>query len=312
MKFKNNKHLSKYMKQLISIGILLVCTGCANLGYINYDPWNGCSMGPLDFTSKAYWEERQKRQDSKTIASKESNTTPEHQIITRPIKVIDYGPVLERSDALKFVTADNRIFEFSESWYSEEPIFSLFSKHYQSGRITADMPIRSELIDAFQEFMDSEISSAQLQTLYKRGNADYEALSKKEKIILAVKGYIEALKQIKTAKEVKKQRSFANLAEAVKFITECLNNDDYKKLAGTCLGREGAKSYLLRYRTPFDLLKNYNTKDKPFGDKYKKREFPDNKNKLKLGGHKAELGCVHIDFIKIDGKWYLEDIWNCR
>ena len=59
------------------------------------------------------------------------------------------------------------------------------------------------------------------------------------------------------------------------------------------------------------MLKNSHKKTS-LQELYIQKEFPKAKDKFKLGGHMAELGCIHIDFIKIDDKWYLEDIWNCK
>lgn len=45
---------------------------------------------------------------------------------------------------------------------------------------------------------------------------------------------------------------------------------------------------------------------------YRGREFPRDAVAFKLGGHGAELGHVHVDFMKIDERWVLKEIWLCR
>lgn len=125
--------------------------------------------------------------------SVQQNSTPQ---IVRPVTVTHCGAVLERSDALTFVSADDKTFELTESWYTEEPILSLSTKNYGSGRITRNMPIRTVLIECFQEYLDSQVTPAQLKAVYTRGLADYSVLSKEEKNILGAKGYIESLSRI--------------------------------------------------------------------------------------------------------------------
>jgi len=47
-------------------------------------------------------------------------------------------------------------------------------------------------------------------------------------------------------------------------------------------------------------------------ERYAGRDFPKDQNRFKLGGHMAELGCVHIDFVNWDGGWRLWNISVCR
>jgi hypothetical protein len=42
------------------------------------------------------------------------------------------------------------------------------------------------------------------------------------------------------------------------------------------------------------------------------REFPTDDAEFKLGGHAAEFGHVHIDFVREDAAWKLKEIWMCR
>jgi len=50
----------------------------------------------------------------------------------------------------------------------------------------------------------------------------------------------------------------------------------------------------------------------PLAILFKDRSFPADKDRFKLGGHDKELGHIHIDFIKVDGLWFLDSIWMCR
>jgi hypothetical protein len=45
---------------------------------------------------------------------------------------------------------------------------------------------------------------------------------------------------------------------------------------------------------------------------YRGRRFPENVQRYTLGGHMAELGCLHIDFERVQDGWILDEIWECR
>lgn len=40
--------------------------------------------------------------------------------------------------------------------------------------------------------------------------------------------------------------------------------------------------------------------------------FPEDTDTFKLGGHEGPLRHIHIDFRKVEGSWYLSQIWMCR
>ena len=105
--------------------------------------------------------------------------------------------------------------------------------------------------------------------------------------------------------------SFSNLQEAVTFIAACLDQDDFEKLSGACVGGRRPAVYLAQHRSVFDTLKAAH-ENTPLQELYADRTFPEDTNTLKLGGHMAELGCLHIDFVKRDGHWFLADIWQCK
>lgn len=107
-------------------------------------------------------------------------------------------------------------------------------------------------------------------------------------------------------------KSFENLGKALQFIAECLDQDAYARLSGMCIGGHKPDAvYLAQHRRPFNMLKAAH-KEKPLLDRYSEREFPKTGDQLKLGGHMSELGCLHIDFVKKDHKWFLSDIWDCK
>jgi len=105
--------------------------------------------------------------------------------------------------------------------------------------------------------------------------------------------------------------SFSELSEAIQFITVCLAQEDFEKLSGACVGGRKPNVYLAQHRGVFDKLKGAHEKT-PLQNLYAKRSFPKDAETFKLGGHMAELGCIHIDFVKKGDSWYLADIWECK
>jgi hypothetical protein len=105
--------------------------------------------------------------------------------------------------------------------------------------------------------------------------------------------------------------SFTNLGVAIQFIIECLDQDAYAKLSGACVGGRKPTVYLAQHRRPFDMLKTAHKKQSLL-DRYAKRDFPKSGDKFTLGGHRSEIGCLHVDFVKKDGNWFLGDIWDCK
>ncbi len=105
--------------------------------------------------------------------------------------------------------------------------------------------------------------------------------------------------------------SFATVPEAVEFIAECLDNDDHNSLSTACVGGDRPQVYLTTHRRAFDMLRAAHGRT-PLQSLYATRAFPKDQNTFKLGGHMSEIGHIHIDFVKIDGNWHLQDIWDCR
>jgi hypothetical protein len=103
--------------------------------------------------------------------------------------------------------------------------------------------------------------------------------------------------------------SFIKLNDAIQFISGTLGNNNYDKLKESCVGKEGKSAGCPKYT--FENLKKINEKN-PILKTYEKIEFPEDKDNFKIGGHMKELGCIHIDFVKIQGKWFIQDLWTCR
>ena len=102
---------------------------------------------------------------------------------------------------------------------------------------------------------------------------------------------------------------FARLAEALAFIQTALEKNDYAALRGACA--TGEKACLAQQRAPFDQLQAAH-QAKPLTERFGKLDFPDQADTFKLGGHGSEIGHLHVDFIRTQGKWQLRDIYNCR
>jgi hypothetical protein len=97
-------------------------------------------------------------------------------------------------------------------------------------------------------------------------------------------------------------KTFLNLSHAVGFISEALEEDDWKSLADAC-----------RAELPAAWVRLQEThRTTPLPELYADREFPKNSTEFKLGGHDTELGHIHIDFVKESNGWEIKQIWMCR
>jgi hypothetical protein len=111
-------------------------------------------------------------------------------------------------------------------------------------------------------------------------------------------------------------QEFQSLAEAVAFIAECTASNATLELFNQTIDAEKqAEKYIERPEffaqwTFPALRKQYEIMD--FRIRYQGWNFPTDIERFKLGGHDAELGHIHIDFIKRDKGWVIERIWQCR
>ena len=103
-----------------------------------------------------------------------------------------------------------------------------------------------------------------------------------------------------------KPPTFTALKDAVAFIADCLDKNDLDRLAAACANKDGRTN-----KNALEALRRSN-ENTPLGKRYAGREFPTDKDTFKLGGHMSELGFIHIDFVKRDNAWRLDNIWMCR
>ena len=110
-------------------------------------------------------------------------------------------------------------------------------------------------------------------------------------------------------------RQFTSLATAVDWIADCLEKDDVPQLLAAALGAaervERDPCYAEYFGRACELLtERHQALD--LRRLYQGRDFPGDSERFKLGGHMAELGCLHIDFVRREPGWFLWDIWLCR
>ena len=99
-------------------------------------------------------------------------------------------------------------------------------------------------------------------------------------------------------------KTFSRLAEAVRFLVAAVENGDYDRLAE-------ASHAALPPEWVLERLRERNAAT-PLIPLYTDREFPQDVREFKLGGHGAELGHIHIDFVRSDVGWEIQRIWMCR
>lgn len=106
------------------------------------------------------------------------------------------------------------------------------------------------------------------------------------------------------------QRPFQTLQEALEFLVECLEAEDFERVGAECpkLAEVGASDY------GYHALKALREKhlETSLLGRYRGQRFPRLHKTLKLGGHDAELGHLHIDFTRTSAGWVFEHIWICR
>ncbi len=117
----------------------------------------------------------------------------------------------------------------------------------------------------------------------------------------------------KTTSNVKQ---FHTLADAIAFISECVESDSALALFNQTLSAESQEEsfskgpdYFLKSTFPA-LQRQFQVMD--FRIRYEGHSFPENVETFKLGGHDKELGHIHIDFLKRGENWVIEKIWQCR
>ena len=106
------------------------------------------------------------------------------------------------------------------------------------------------------------------------------------------------------------QTTFKTLSAATRLLDRALKTDDRKLL----LSAIPASSTTVFSQQPavFEQLAWERERTGDLSKLYKDREFPATKDAFKLGGHDAELGHIHIEFVRDGDVWKLKDIWQCR
>ena len=99
-------------------------------------------------------------------------------------------------------------------------------------------------------------------------------------------------------------RAFSNLAEAVLFLAEVIEQRDYDTLAQACHEELPPQWVLERLREQHAAA--------PLPELYADWSFPRDARQFKLGGHGKELGHIHIDFVKSKAGWEIQQLWMCR
>jgi hypothetical protein len=112
------------------------------------------------------------------------------------------------------------------------------------------------------------------------------------------------------------QTTFASLGDAVDHVAALLDSRSFDVLAESvgavdtpvAPGLPTDRDYCLR---AISLLAMTHEKT-DLRDLYRGREFPQDVDKFKLGGHASELGHIHIDFVRQEDGWRINRIWQCR
>ena len=109
---------------------------------------------------------------------------------------------------------------------------------------------------------------------------------------------------------------FQTLSQAVECITEMIERDAAAELLAQCAQAHDPYPTRLVYPDTFTnrlfpQLRAFHLAI-DFRTRYMHKRFPSKDTHFKLGGHMQELGCIHIDFTKIEQGWVLDSIWECR
>jgi hypothetical protein len=108
---------------------------------------------------------------------------------------------------------------------------------------------------------------------------------------------------------------FLTLSQAVGMIAEILERNSAEALLAACarLSRpELAETYLPeRFYLIFAQLQACH-QETDLRERYRDRRFPAGDKRFTLGGHLAELGCIHLEFRKLECGWVLDEIFICR
>ena len=102
--------------------------------------------------------------------------------------------------------------------------------------------------------------------------------------------------------------AFTNLQDAVSFMVTCLDQDATNSFDAAFVGPKGRSKM---HMNVFKGLKRINNTT-PLITLYQRKEFPTNRPAFRLGGHRKELGFIHIVFVNTNAVWQLSDTYYCR
>jgi hypothetical protein len=109
--------------------------------------------------------------------------------------------------------------------------------------------------------------------------------------------------------------SFVDLSDAIDFIASALDGGDHGAIADACIAELGEVEGLPKPREyQLDAIEDLAGRHAGTSLRalYSGRAFPAREARFKLGGHGPELGHVHVDFVRSESGWQLENIWQCR
>jgi hypothetical protein len=112
------------------------------------------------------------------------------------------------------------------------------------------------------------------------------------------------------------RRYFQTLEAAVDYISGTLDSGNYEALLNQI---EQSERHIARDPSYPDYFQKFvfsQLQDRhrklDLRRLYSEQSFPKEQQTYKLGGHMQELGCIHIDFLKVEQGWIISDIWICR
>lgn len=104
--------------------------------------------------------------------------------------------------------------------------------------------------------------------------------------------------------------AFKTLATATNLLDRAIEAGDRKLLLAAI--PSASTTVFSQQPAVFEQLARERQRTGDLAMLYKDREFPAGKDTFKLGGHDAELGHIHIEFVRDRDAWKLKDIWQCR
>lgn len=109
---------------------------------------------------------------------------------------------------------------------------------------------------------------------------------------------------------------FEDIDESIDFIAECIETNAAIALCAQFAYSLKPTTDQARYAMYFaqwvfpKLCECHQKLD--LRTRYQDRKFPTKGGRYTLGGHAKELGHIHIDFVKSEQGWALDNIWECR